>query len=56
MVLENVLINIIGDTLTKKMSKSDPEFKSYKENYDRVVPYFTERFKYIADELVLYVF
>jgi hypothetical protein len=56
MVLENILVNIIGDTLTKKMSKSDPEFKNYKENYDRVVQYFQDRFKFIADELVYDVF
>ena len=56
MVLSTLLSNVIGDTLTKKMSKSDPEFKQYKENYDRVVDYFQERFKFIADELIWEVF
>ena len=38
------------------MSKSDPEYKTFKENYDRVVEYFCERFKYIADEVVYDIF
>ncbi len=54
--LENVLTDIVGQVLANKMSKSDPEYKSFKESYDRVVPYFTDRFQYIADELVFDVF
>ena len=38
------------------MSKSDPEYKNFKENYDRVIPYFLERFKFIADELLYEIF
>lgn len=38
------------------MSKSDPEFKNFKENYDKVVPYFMDRFKFITDEIVHEIF
>lgn len=38
------------------MSKSDPEYKTFKENYDKVVSYFTDRFKFISDELVYDIF
>lgn len=38
------------------MTKTDPEYKNFKESYDRVVPYFTERFKHIADELIYEIF
>ena len=38
------------------MSRSDPEFKHFKENYDRILEYFIERFKFIADELIYDVF
>ena len=38
------------------MSKSDPEYKNFKENYDKVVPYFQDRFKFIADDIVFEVF
>lgn len=38
------------------MSKVDPEYKNFKENYDRVVQYFTERFEFVADELVFDIF
>jgi hypothetical protein len=38
------------------MSKSDPEYKNFKESYDKVLQYFTDRFKFIADELVLDIF
>ena len=38
------------------MSKSDPEFKTFKENYDKVIPYFMDRFKFITDELVHEIF
>lgn len=38
------------------MSKSDPEYKNFKENYDRIIQYFTDRFEYIAEELILDIF
>jgi hypothetical protein len=38
------------------MSKSDPEHKIFRENSDRVLEYFIERFKFIADELIYDVF
>ena len=38
------------------MSKSDPEYKNFKENYDKVLTYFNERFKFISDDLVFEVF
>jgi hypothetical protein len=38
------------------MAKSDPEYKHFKDHYERVVTYFTDRFKYIADELVVDIF
>ena len=38
------------------MSKSDPEYKNLKENYDKVLPYFEDRFKFIADDLILDIF
>jgi hypothetical protein len=38
------------------MEKKDPEYKSFKENYDRVVPYFTDRIQHIADNVVFEVF
>jgi len=44
MVLDNILVDVIGQVLANKMSKSDPEYKNFKEDYDNVVPYFTERF------------
>ena len=56
MALENVLIDVIGQVLANKMSKSDPEYKNFKEAYDRIVPYFQDRFQYIADDLVFEVF
>lgn len=56
MLLDNVLTDIIGQVLANKMSKSDPEYKNFKEAYDRVVPYFQDRLQYIADELVHDVF
>ena len=49
-------MDIVGQVLANKMSKSDPEYKNFKESYDKVVPYFTDRFSYIADELVFEVF
>lgn len=38
------------------MPKNDPEYKNFRENYDRVLAYFDERFKFIADDLVLEIF
>lgn len=38
------------------MSKQDPEYKNFKENYDKVISYFGDRFKFIAEELVLDIF
>jgi hypothetical protein len=37
LTLENVLIDIVGQNLANKMSKNDPEYKNFKENYDKVV-------------------
>ena len=56
LVLENILVDIVGQTLVNKMSKSDPEYKNLKENYDKVLPYFEDRFKFIADDLILDIF
>ena len=56
LILENVLVDIVGQSLANKMSKSDPEYKNFKENYDRVVPYFEDRFKYVADEIIFDIF
>lgn len=56
MALENVFIDVIGQVLANKMSKSDPEYKNFKEAYDRLIPYFQDRFQYIADELIFDVF
>ena len=38
------------------MAKSDPEYKNFRENYDRVVSYFMDRFKQIPDEIVHDIF
>lgn len=38
------------------MSKGDPEYKNFKENYDKVVPYFMDRFKQISEELIYDIF
>ena len=56
LLLENVLIDIIGQVLANRMSKSDPEYKNFKESYDRVVPYFYDRLQHIADDVVYEVF
>ena len=55
-VLDNILVDIVGQNLVNKMNKSDPEYKNFKEHYDKVIPYFTDRFQYIADELVYDIF
>lgn len=56
LTLENVLVNIVGQTLVDKMSKSDPEYKILKENYDKILTYFNDRFKNITDDLIMNVF
>lgn len=56
MLLESVLIDVVGQVLANKMSKSDPEYKNFKEAYDKVVPYFEDRLQHIADEVVYEVF
>lgn len=38
--LETVLIDIVSTNLADKMPKGDPEFKIFKENYDRVLEYY----------------
>jgi hypothetical protein len=38
------------------MAKNDPEYKNFKENYDKIVEYFTERFEYINNELIYDIF
>ena len=54
--IESVLTDIISRTLTHKLNKQDPEFKVFKEHPDRGVGYFSERFQYIPDELVVDIF
>jgi hypothetical protein len=57
MVLENILIDVVGQVLANKMEKKDPEFKNFKESgYERVVEYYTERLPHIADNVVYEVF
>jgi uncharacterized protein CbrC (UPF0167 family) len=56
MLLDSVLTDIVGQVLANKMSKSDPEYKNFKEAYDRVTSYFQDRFQHISDELVYDVF
>ena len=56
MLLENILIDVVGQVLANKMEKKDPEYKNFKESYDRVVPYFTDRLQNIADNVVYEVF
>ena len=38
------------------MSKSEPEYKNFKENYDKILQYFIDRFSYIAEELIFDIF
>ena len=54
--LESVLSDILCSNLTHKLSKGDPEFKVFKENYDRVIPYFLGAIKKIPDEVVFDIF
>jgi len=49
-------VDIIGQNLANKMSKSDPEYKNFKESYDNVLTYFTDRFKFITDDLIFDIF
>ena len=56
LTLENILVDIVGQTLANKMPQADPEYKLFKENYDRVVPYFQERFDNLSLDLVCDVF
>jgi hypothetical protein len=37
LTLDNILVDIVGQNLANKMDKGDPEYKVFKENYDRVV-------------------
>lgn len=53
---DNVLSDLIGTTLANKMGKNDPEYKNFKENFDNVTKYFSDRFTFIADELILDIF
>ncbi len=56
LILDNLLVDIVGQNLANKMAKTDPEYKNFKENYDKVVQYFQDRFKYIDDSLVYDIF
>jgi hypothetical protein len=51
-----MLTDIIGRVLSHKLNKQDPEFKVFKEHPERGVGYFSERFNYIPDELVVDIF
>ena len=51
-----ILSDIIGSTLANRMGKNDPEYKNFKESFDQVTNYFTERFSFISDELIYDVF
>jgi hypothetical protein len=50
------LVDIVGQNLANKMSKSEPEYKNFKENYDKIIQYFTDRFSFIAEELIFDIF
>ena len=54
--LDPVLIDIVSTCIASKMSKSDPEYKIFKENYDKVLQYFQNRFKYIPEEVIYEIF
>jgi len=56
MKLESILVDIICQNIDSKMSKGDPEYKVFKENYHRILPYFTERLKHIPDDLLHEIF
>ena len=50
------MVDTVGKTLADKMSKSEPEYKNFKENYDKILQYFVDRFSYIAEELIFEIF
>jgi hypothetical protein len=56
MKLDSILIDIVCQNIDTKMSKGDPEYKIFKENYHRILPYFTERLKHIPDDLLHEIF
>ncbi len=56
MLLDNVLVDIIGQVLANKMNKSDAEYKNFKESYDQVVNYFQDRLEHIPEDIVADVF
>lgn len=56
MKIDNILIDIVSHNIDTKMSKGDPEYKIFKENYHRILPYFTERLKNIPDDLLHEIF
>jgi hypothetical protein len=56
MKLDSVLIDIVSHNIDSRMSKGDPEYKIFKENYHRILPYFTERLKHIPDDLLHEIF
>ena len=56
MKLESLLVDIITQNISTKMSKGDPEYKIFNENYHRMVPYFLERLSNIPDDLLHDIF
>jgi hypothetical protein len=54
--LEQILTDVISRNLSNKLNKMDPEYKVFKEHPERGVGYFTERFQYIPDEIVVDIF
>jgi hypothetical protein len=56
MKLDSVLVDIVSHNIDSRMSKGDPEYKIFKENYHRILPYFTERLKHIPDDLLHEIF
>lgn len=40
MLLESLLTDVVSQVLANKFSKADPEYKNFKESYDRTLPYF----------------
>lgn len=55
-MLDQILTDIISRTLSNKLNKMDPEYKVFREHPERGIGYFTERFQYIPDELVVDIF
>jgi D-aminopeptidase len=49
-------VDIVGQNLANKMDKGDPEYKVFKENYDRVINYFTENLNSFGEELIFEIF